>query len=58
MGRRTGGGTRGDDGAVQARLGDNVDLDGRVATRVVDVAGVDLADRHDSNCVKVAVEAS
>lgn len=41
-----GGGTRGDDGAVETGLGDNVDLDGGVSTRVVDVAGVDLGDRH------------
>lgn len=53
----------GDDGAVQAGLGDNVDLNGRVAlldvsrgrdpmptqtyARVVDRAGVDLGDGHD-----------
>jgi hypothetical protein len=37
----------GDNGAVQAGLGDNVDLDGRVATRVVDGTGVDLGDSHD-----------
>lgn len=44
--KHTGGSTRGDNGAVQASLGDNVDLDGRVATRVVDVAGVDLGNGH------------
>ena len=41
-----GGGTRGDNGAVEAGLGDNVDLDGGVSTGVVDVTGVDLGDRH------------
>lgn len=41
-----GGSTGGDDGAVEASLGDNVDLDGGVSTGVVDVAGVDLGDRH------------
>lgn len=55
-------GTGGDDGTVKAGLGDNVDLNGRVAllsvsevtesddgvtyTRVVDGAGVDLGDSH------------
>lgn len=38
----TGGGTRGDNGAVKASLGDNVNLDGGVTARVVDGAGVDL----------------
>ena len=41
-----GGGTRGNDGTVKAGLGDDVDLDGGVSTGVVDVAGVDLGDRH------------
>lgn len=31
---------------MQASLSDNVDLDGRVATGVVDLAGVDLSDGH------------
>lgn len=35
---------------VQASLGDNVDLDGGVATAVVDRAGVDLGDRHGDWC--------
>lgn len=35
-----------DNGAVKAGLGDNVDLDGGVATRVVDGACVNLGDRH------------
>jgi hypothetical protein len=35
-----------DDGTVQAGLSDDVDLDGRVATRVVDGTGVDLGDSH------------
>lgn len=43
---RTGGSSRGDNGAVQTSLGDNVDLDGGVTTRVVDVAAVNLGDRH------------
>lgn len=41
-----GGCTGWDDSAVEASLGDNVDLDGRVATRVVDGTGVDLGDTH------------
>jgi hypothetical protein len=45
-----GGGTGGNDGAVKAGLGDDVDLDGGVSTGVVDVAGVDLGDRHDGGC--------
>lgn len=44
--RHTGGGTGGDDGTVEASVSDNVDLNGGVATRVVDGAGVDLLDRH------------
>lgn len=43
-------GTRGNDGAVETGLGDNVDLDGGVSTGVVDVAGVDLGDGHDCGC--------
>jgi len=43
---RTGRGPGRDDGAVEARLGDNVHLDGGVATGIVDVASVDLADGH------------
>jgi hypothetical protein len=31
---------------VKASLGDDVDLDGRVAARVVDVASVNLGDSH------------
>ena len=45
-----GGGTRGNDGTVKASLGDDVNLDGGVSTGVVDVAGVDLGDRHDGGC--------
>lgn len=41
-----GGSTRGDNGAVQAGLGDDVDLDGGVTTRVVDGASVNLGDGH------------
>lgn len=44
---RTGGGTRGDNGAVQTGLGDNVHLNGGVAARVVHGASVNLGDRHD-----------
>lgn len=36
---------------MEASLGDNVDLDGGVATRVVDGAGVNLSDRH-LGCLK------
>jgi hypothetical protein len=43
---RAGGSTGGNDGTVEAGLGDNVDLDGGVSTGVVDVAGVNLGDRH------------
>lgn len=42
-------------GAVQAGLGDDVDLDGGVATGVVDVACVDLGDTHVGGSVDVAV---
>lgn len=45
-------GTRWDNGAVEAGLGNDVDLDGGVTTRVVDGAGVDLGDGHvDCFCV-------
>jgi hypothetical protein len=37
---------------VEASLGDNVDLDGGVSTGVVDVAGVDLGDRHDGGLLE------
>lgn len=43
---RTRGGARGDNGAVEAALGDDVDLDGGVAARVVHGASVDLGDGH------------
>lgn len=43
---RTGRGTRGDDGAVQASLSDKVDLHGGVTTGVVDGAGVNLGNGH------------
>lgn len=42
----TGRGTRRHNGAVEAGLGDNVDLNRGVATRVIDVAGVNFGDRH------------
>jgi hypothetical protein len=44
--RRTGGGSRRNDGAVKTGLGNDIDLDGGVAARVVDHAALDLADRH------------
>lgn len=43
---RTRGGARGDNGAVEAGLGDDVNLDGGVAARVVHGPGVDLGDGH------------
>jgi hypothetical protein len=45
-------GTRWHNGAVKAGLGDNVDLDGGVATGVVDGAGVNLGDRHLDGSVR------
>lgn len=42
----TGGGTGRHNGAVQAGLADEVDLDGRVTARVVYGTGVDLGDGH------------
>lgn len=44
--RRTGGGSRWDDGTVKTGLSDNINLDGWVTARVVDLASVDLCDRH------------
>lgn len=38
--------SRRNDGTVKASLGDNINLYGRVATRVVDHTGVDLLDSH------------
>ena len=43
-----GGSARGDNGAVQAGLSDDVDLDGGVTTRVVDGASVNLGDGHST----------
>lgn len=43
---RTRGSARGDNGAVEAALSDDVNLNGGVAARVVDRAGVDLGDGH------------
>ena len=43
---RTGGSSRWDDGAVEASLGDDVDLNGWVAARVVDGTSVDLGNGH------------
>lgn len=37
---------------MEAGLGDNVDLDGGVTTRVVDGTSVNLGDRHDE-CTEV-----
>lgn len=48
-------GTGGDNGAVEASLGDNVDLDRGVATGVVDVASVDLGDSHGEGGYLVCV---
>jgi hypothetical protein len=45
-GGHTGGSTGGHNGAVEAGLGDNVDLNGGVTARVVHGASVDLRDRH------------
>lgn len=44
---RTGRGTRGDDGSVEAGLSNKVDFDGGIAARVVDRTRVNLGDRHD-----------
>ncbi len=44
--RRTSGSSRGNNGAVETLLGDDVDLDGGVTAGVVDRAGVDLDDGH------------
>lgn len=44
--RRTGRGAGGNDGTVEASLGDDVNLDGGVSTGVVDGAGEDLLDSH------------
>ena len=53
LGKRTGGGSRGNNGAVQTGVGDDIDLDSGVATRVVDVTSVDLGDGHDGRVCKV-----
>jgi hypothetical protein len=46
-GERTGGGTRGNNGASETRLGSHdINLDGGVATGVVDVTSVNLGDTH------------
>lgn len=45
-GGRTGRGTGGDNGAVQASVSDEVDLHGGVATGVVDGASVNLCNGH------------
>ena len=44
---RTSGSSGWDNGTVQTGLGDNVNLDGWVSTRVVDLTSVDLGDRHN-----------
>ena len=46
---RTSGGTRGDNGPVKTSLGDDVNLDGGVTTRVVDGTSVNLLDSHDDD---------
>ena len=43
---RTSGSSGWDNGTMQTSLGDNVNLDGWVSTRVVDLTSVDLGDRH------------
>lgn len=43
----TGGSSGGDNGTVETSLSDNVNLDGWVSTRVVDLTSVDLGDRHN-----------
>jgi len=43
---RTGGSAGWDDSAVETSLGDDVNLDGWVATRIVDRSSVDLGDCH------------
>ena len=40
------GSSRGDYCSMKSSLGDHINLDGRVTARVVDLASVDLADRH------------
>ena len=47
---RTSGSTRGHNGAVETGLGHDIDLDGGVTARVVDVASVDLGDGHGEGC--------
>jgi hypothetical protein len=44
--KHTSGSTGGDNGAVEAGLGDNVDFNGGVTARVIDGASVNLRDRH------------
>lgn len=44
--KHTGGGARGDNGTVEAGLGDDVNLDGGIAARIVDGARVDLGNGH------------
>jgi hypothetical protein len=44
---RTSGSSRWDNGTVETGLSDNVNLDGWVSTRVVDLTSVDLGDRHN-----------
>jgi hypothetical protein len=44
---RTGRGTRWNDGTMKTSLGNYIDLDGRVTTRIVNRTSMDLADRHD-----------
>jgi hypothetical protein len=44
--RLAGRGAGGNDGTVEASLGDDVNLDGGVSTGIVDGAGEDLLDSH------------
>jgi hypothetical protein len=43
---RTGGSSGRNDSSVETSLGDDINLNGRVATRVVDRTSVNLGDRH------------
>lgn len=43
---RTGRGARGNDGAVQAGLSNEIDLNGGVTTRIVDGTSVNLGNGH------------
>jgi hypothetical protein len=46
---RTGRSAGGDNGTMETRLGDHVNLDGGVTARIVDGSGVDLGNGHDND---------